>query len=362
MRALSALPLMLAAGCWKATYAEIPPDVLRFEPPVEAPRDWLLAPFEVGLECPDGANTRFHVLYPESATPDGEPMPAAVLYHSGAFDFVYAPKHGDPLSGTHFASPSRLGSEFAVRQVFATLGMYPDLYDVDRNDGLLAAALAEAGVAVMLPANCWGDLWGNETGGPDNDFPQDLFDRQGRAAAEWALRFLVDPLFASAFDLELPIAVDPTQVYALGLGEGGRAVAEVLSIDNDEDGVPDYELAGALVDSPPDDLRVFFDDAGLYGSTVEGLLRVFPDGPDATASGSMWAAPLPERVAYVYPGVETLYPDAVHDAGAAAVAAAGGWVYESPTPGHGVLNGGDDTGLARAAVQYLLTGERPPMR
>lgn len=351
------------AGCWKGTYTEIPPDILRFEPPVEAPLDWLLAPFEVNLRCPDGANARFYMLYPESATPDGAPMPAAVLYHSGSFDFVYAPEAGDPLGGTHFTSPSRLGSEFAIRQLFSTLGMYPDLYEQEQHDGLVATALADAGVAVMLPTNCWGDLWSNKSGGADNDFPQDLFDRQGLAAAEWAFRFLVDPLFASAFDVDLPVAVDPAEVYLIGLGEGGRAVAGVLSTDNDEDGVPDYSVAGALVDSPPDDLRVFFDDPGLYSSTVEGLDRIFPEGALRTAPGSIWAAPLPPNMAYVYPGEETVYPNKVHDAGAAAVAAhPNGWVYESPNPGHVVLNGGTDLGLARAAVEYLVSGTQPQAR
>ena len=81
------VPLVLA-GCWKDQYSEIPADVLRFQPPVEAPLDWLLAPIDVNLKCPDGTNTRFYLLYPESSAADGTPLPAAVLYHSGSFDFV----------------------------------------------------------------------------------------------------------------------------------------------------------------------------------------------------------------------------------------------------------------------------------
>lgn len=359
---VAVLVLPLAAGaCWKDDYAEIPPDVLRFEPPVDAPDGWLVAPFDVNLECPDDTTTRFYLLYPEEAAASGTPLPMAVLYHSGSFDFVFAPDPADPLTGTHFASPSRLTSEFAVRQVFTTLGMYPAQIETELHEGLLPTVLAENGVAVMLPANCWGDLWGNKSGGADNDFPSDFYFRQGRAAAEWAYKFAVDETFRLAFGVELPVVADPSQVYVVGLGEGGRAVAELLSIDNDADGVPDYPVAGALVDSSPDDLRVVFDDPGLYASTVEGLLRMFPGGVDRTTSGSLWAAPLPARIGYVHSVQDTAWPDAVHLAAAARIEAAGGWVHASPQPGSVLLNGGGDIGLARGAVGYLLTGQPPPL-
>lgn len=350
-----------AVGCWKDDLAEIPPDVLQFRPPVDAPRDWLVSPLEVGLECPDGENARFYVLYPRaSVATDAAAMPVAVLYPSGAFDFVYAPEPSDPLVGTHFAEPSRLSQAWAVRQVFTTLGMYPEQESVEVHEGLLPVALAEAGIAVLIPTDCWGDLWANKRGGADNDFAADFFFREGRSAAEWGFRFAVDPAFAEAFDVVLPFRVDPARVYAIGLGEGGRAVAEVLSLDNDEDGVPDHTVAGALVDSTPDDLRVYFADAGLYASTVEGLTRVFPSGPDATASGSFWSAPIPERFGYLYSSVDPVLPEAVH---AAALARLGdrAWVRDAEETVHVRINSGDPA-LARAAVAYLTDGTLPADR
>src|SRR5687768_7818498 len=209
---------LVLSGCWKDEYAEIPPDVLSFQPEVDAPRGWLVAPIDVSLECPDGTYDRFYVLYPEKEAREGTPVRTAIVYHSGAFDFVYAPNPSDPLAGTHYATPARLGSEFAVRQVFVTLGMYPEQDETEQHEGLLPTAFAEQGVAMMLPANCWGDLWANKSGGADNEFTGDFYFRQGRAAAEWAYRFVVDPLFAAAFDVTLPYTVDTSEVYAVGLG------------------------------------------------------------------------------------------------------------------------------------------------
>lgn len=351
----------LTAGCWKDEFAVIPPDVLQFQPPIEARRDWLVAPIDVSLECPDGQNARFYLLYPKEAAVEGAaPIPTAVLYPSGSFDFVYAPEPSDPLTGTHYADPSRLSGEWAIRQVFATLGMYPEQDTLEVHDGLLPVALAEAGIATMVPTNCWGDLWANRRGGNDNDFAADFFFREGRSAAEWAWRFVVDPAFAAAFDVELPIVVDPSQLYAIGLGEGGRAVAEVLSVDNDADGTPDYTVTGAIVDSSPDDLRVYFADAGLYASTVEGLTRIYPGGPDDTATGSFWSAAVPDRFGYLYSTTDPVLPPAVHDAVLARIGSRG-WVYASDEPVHVMLNG-TDIELARAAVEYLTDGTVPSRR
>jgi hypothetical protein len=346
-----------AAGCWKDEYAEVPIDVLTFQPEVEAPLDWLVAPIETELECPDGQKTRFYLVYPDGGS--DAPMPAAVLYHGGAFDFVFAPEANDPLASTHYAEPSRLTTEWAIRQVFATLGMYPDQTKEPSNEGLVATALVERGVAVMVPANCWGDLWANKPGGADNSFVDDFYFRQGRAAAEWSYRFLVDPLFASAFGVELPIQVDPAQTYAIGLQEGGRAVAELLHVDNDGDGVGDFVPAGVVVDSSPDDLTPLFADPALYATTLEGFARIYPEGTERVARGSLATVPVPTRTGYLHAIEDPNWPDSVHDAAAAHVAAAGGWVYASPLPVSGFLNGDGNLDLARDAVDFLLDGTVP---
>lgn len=335
-------------------YPVVPPDVLRFQPEIGGPADWSVSPIELPLQCPDGEPGRFYVLYPDRV-PAG-PMPAAVLFHSGSFDYVYAPEPGAPLEGTHFAEPSRLDSEWAVHQVFVTLGMYPEQDATESHDGRLAVALAEAGVAVLLPSNCWGDLWADQPGAVDNEFGADLFSRQGRAAAEWSWQLLADPTFGPLFDVQLPFTPDPTSLYAIGLGEGGRAVMELSSIDHDADGSPDYAIAGAVVDSPPDDLRVYFDDAGLFASTVEGLSRIFPAGPAQAESGSAWAAPLPDRFGYLYSTGDPRLPTELNEAAVERLTAAGAWVDASEDVRHVRVNGGADPALAERVVQFLTTG------
>jgi hypothetical protein len=317
------------------------------------------------MTCPDRGAAPFHLLYPGSAAAEGaDPLPIALLFPSGSFDFVYAPDPGDPLAGTHYAEPSRLTEDWSRERAFTTLGMLPadpDTPPVEIHDGSLAAALAFDGVAVLIPPSCWGDLWADAVGERSNDFAEDFFVREGYTAARWSWALAADPAFGEAFDAPLPIAVDPDEVYAIGLGEGGRGVAELLSTDLDADGIPDLPLAGALLDSPPDDLRLYFADAGLYASTVEGLSRVFPSGPDATATGSLWAAPLPARIGLVASTRDPVLLEGMLDAALERLGSAeGGWVHLVDEPVHVLLDGGaDDADLASIAVGWLRTGTAP---
>jgi hypothetical protein len=356
MRVLSIIigPALLC-GCWKLETAAIPPNVLEFEPASgEGPEDWVVRTLPVPLECPDDQDTSFYIVYPRKEPET--PMPAVVIYHSGSFDFVFAPSAEDPLAGTHFAEPGRLESAWAVRQVFTTLGMYPSTDPTETHTGLLAARLASAGFVVMLPANCWGDTWHNVRGRADNDFPSDFFSRDGRAAAEWGYRFLIDDFLADAFDVTVPVPIDKDAVYLIGLGEGGRAVSELLEVDNNEDGVPDLTPAGVVIDSAADDLRVYFDDPSLYGNTIAGLNRIFLGGRDDVDVGSLYHAPLPERVAYLYSDSDPAIPLAAHTATTDRLYRDGGWLYVDDAQGH-ILSNGANPELTDDLVHFLLTGE-----
>ena len=344
--------LLLLGGCWKLELAGVSDNLLEFEPEAGGPNGWLVGTVDSSLECPDGDPTAFYVVYPADGG-DG-PMPAAVLYHAGSFDFVLAPDAEDPLAGTHFAEPSRLDSRWALRQVFVTLGMYPDPDPLGANTGLLAATLAEQGVVVLLPTNCWGDLWHNRPGFAENEFGGDFFLREGRAATEWSFRALVDPLFADALSIELPVEIDTDEVYAIGLGEGGRAVGELLALDIDGDGTTDLTPAGALVDSWSDDLRVYFADPTLYGNRVAGLSRIFPDGAGETVAGSLHTAPLPPRLGYVYSTADAQIEPKTHQAFLDRVAADDRvWIHRDDAQAHVLLNG-FDAGLTEDAVDHLL--------
>jgi len=355
-------PLCAAAalsGCWKDELAELPPGILTFDPEVGgAPAGWVVEPIAVDLSCPDDTDAQFYLLYPESAVGAG-PMPAVTLYHSGSFDFVFAPDPADPLAGTHYAEPSRLTTEWANRQAFATLGMYPD-QDDEVHDGALPLAFAEQGIAVMLPTNCWGDLWHNAPGLADGDFSKDFFFRSGRASADWGYRFLVDPFFADLVGVTLPIEVDPTQTYAVGLGEGGRAVVELMNL-TDANGQRTFSPAGILVDSPLDDVRFMFADPTVYGNTVAGLERIHQDGVTEAEAGSFHALQgLPTRTGYLYSSADPTLPAETFQASADRLAGGQQWLYTAGQPQHVMLNRADNIDLARSAVNFLTTGVVPP--
>jgi hypothetical protein len=270
---------------------------------------------------------------------------------------VYAPTAADPLAGTHYAVPGRLDSGWAIRNLFVTLGMLPEETEAEVHTGVLPVALAEEGVAMMFPANCWGDWWHNRSGQSSNSFALDLFDREGRTSAEWGYQFLVDPVFAEGFGVELPVLIDPTSVYLIGLGEGGRAVTEVLSIDSDDDGVADHTPAGAIVDSLAEDLSIFYADPSSYGNAVAGLDRVF--NGSSVDEGSLVTATLPERFGYLLALGDDQVPIAAHyRAMDLLLDDPAKWVYSDSASRHILLNS-DNLQLARDAVAYLKTGVVP---
>lgn len=351
---------VLLVGCWSTELTELPDAEVAFDPEVgDAPEGWMVAALDVNLTCPNGSDVRFYALYPSDAATSGQPVPTAVVYHSGAFDFVYAPTTEDPLAGTHYASPSRLDGGWAIRNIFVTLGMLPDEVEGETHSGVLPRALARDGVAMIFPSNCWGDWWHNRSGVAGNDFDADLFGRDGRTAAVWGFQLASTPGAALAIlGDELPFVPDPAEVYAIGLGEGGRAVTELLSIDEDADGVADHQPVGAIVDSTADDLSIYFADPALFGNAVAGLSRIFPDSD--TGPGSMLTASLPARFGYLYALQDPQIPRASHlNAMDRLLPDTSKWVYVTDSSRHVLLNS-DDEQLATDAVSYLRTGVVPP--
>lgn len=343
------LLLLLPAigGCWKTDLTELPEGLIAFDPAADAPEGWVVQGFEVDqIDCPDGFSPTFYLVYPEA--PAG-PMNSAVLLHSGAFDYVLSPSANDPLSGDHYQPVSRLSRDWSVERVFVTLGMYPNDDAVEEHDGAVAAALAARDVAFMAPANCWGDWWHNAVPGAENDILGDQFQRNGRQAAEAAFRMMNEPGFASALRVELPIELTGT-TYIVGLGEGGRGVAEILNADDA------YRAAGVVIDSSVDDMRPYYDaaDPGLYREIMGGLNRIFPDGRDTTMSGSITqTGVLPEKVAYVYSSLDDKIPVGAHDAAVARLQAyPGGFVYDAKRPDHVFLNA--DPELAAQVLDFVV--------
>lgn len=262
--------------------------------------DIVLQPFHYdGLSCPDGNPATFYAVYPE--TIEG-PVPIVIVFHAGAFDYVESRADGsipawDSDEAVFYSGSNRFSSDWAADKVFETLGLLDEVIDpTETNLGILPAALADAGTFALYPANCWGDLWHNETGPRNNNWEADGgVHRDGRYLA-WVMTSIAnpDPEVATGMRTELgldglPISLDASGVYIVGLGEGGRAAAELRIRDLIQD-VPNQDAAvikGMVLDSPIDNLYRLVSDDVTFGAINDGIARIYPDHNDDDGDGQI---------------------------------------------------------------------------
>jgi hypothetical protein len=297
-------------------------------------------------------------------------MPLAVMFHSGTFDYVFLPRADAPTSGQTYqeslreSNTNRLTSEWAITQVFTTLGLYPNYNTNEVHAGSLPAALAEKGIAMLLPANCWGDNWHNRSSLAENNFAADFFFRNGRTAAEFAYLHATSS-FPPGNPLELPIDVDLDRVYLVGLGEGSRAVSELLSLreNTGESSAPfSYDPAAVFMDSAIDDLRPYYDNNGPtnYPIIRSGLNRIFPGGQGTVMPGSLAWTPLnniPDRIGFLYSANDSYIPEGANELALLRLeerAPSDGWVFESVEPARILSNA--DALLAKSIADFLVEG------
>lgn len=196
-----------------------------------------------GYECPDGRTARIYYVEPDGVP---GPRPLAVIFHGRAFDYV-------DLQGVHYESVDRLNSPWAATRVQEVLGLVDDA--TQPAEGAWVGALLEAGWSVALSTNCWGDLW---HGRGNNDLAGEHFLRLGS--------YLASETIQLARERE---GVSTQRVLAIGLGEGGRAVAELIG-----DGV---HLDAVVIDSSPDWLAPVVTETAANQDYVAGLLRIWDD-------------------------------------------------------------------------------------
>lgn len=339
----------LLSGCFKlpADMAELDDSIVPFDNPFVLRDDVVIEGFNTELQCPDGSLARFHMVYPEDMT---EPAPVAIVLHSGSFDYVLKPGEDGPLSGPHYHASSRLNGEFAVRKVWETLGLQIDDVDpAEDNQGTLPAALANAGVVQLIPGNCWGDMWHNEEGLQGNEVEYDGFPRNGRAFASWMVRLLVDDDFAVSQGVDIPAMIDLDSLYLFGLGNGGRGVLELLQDPN----LP--AVAGAMVDSTPDNLAAFTEHPIDFGDEIEGIKRIFGEEnlADIGTQSFTGDVELPGRFYYLWSSSDPQLPRASMEPAAAALdGRLGVVVHNTGTQGHVLSN--SDIDLAREIVNVLF--------
>lgn len=367
MRTLAFLSLVALSGCWKTEFNTISETRIAFEPSDAVERGWWVEKFDTELICPNGENSRLYVIYPDAAdirfNEDAPEMPLAILFHSGSFDYKFLPQPNEPLFGSSYRSTvdgqSFLRGAWSVERTFATLGLYPNDDRTELHDATLPIALVNRGIAVLMPTNCWGDFWHNRTGVAENDYSSDYFFRDGRTAAEFAWAYATRP-FPPGNPVDFPIAVDDDRIFLIGLGEGSRAVSELLHA-KDSSGDPLYTPAGLVFDSPIDDLRPYYDRANeSFRKVANGLDRIFPEGRSQVMSTAYATAPFanqPARTALLYSTNDTRIPN---NANAQAIErilgpnVSEGWVYEGIEAEHILTNSNAE--LAEVVVDFLAQG------
>lgn len=297
-----AVALVLLSGCWRTDEPVSYSTIYLENPSLEA--ETMVQTYTTQLSCPgsrDAADTeaaRFYAVYRSDIQPD---PPVAIVFHSGAFDYVVNPRAANPLEGDHFRSTTgtwaadRLSRSWASERVFSTLGMGdPEVDPGETHTGTLAAWLANRGVLALYPANCWGDLWHNEQGSmAENDYGGDYFYRNGRTFAWWMVAGLTGLVNVkvvdengetSDFTPPVPVTVDPANALPIlsliGLGDGGRGVGELALRMTDDDLYdasqellipPIYSM---MVDSSPDALAPYVT-GSLAAYDAAGLGRIF---------------------------------------------------------------------------------------
>jgi len=287
MRTSAITLFALLTGCWKLDDTIISYDVVPLDNLHVVNEHLVVQTFEPSppLECPDGEAATFYAVYDSTIT---TPVPAAIVFHSGAFDYVKNPAQDNYLAGTHFAPEDRLNRPWAQTRVFSMLGMWGETIDPsESHTGALVTALAQDGVMVLLPANCWGDLWHNHSGGrQENDYTTERFYRDGLALASWMYRVATDESFATGHNVGLPLQIDTDHIALAGLGDGGRAVSELLWLLTDVS-YADVQIESVILDSTPDDMGWYYEQPSQFADTITGLERIFDDQVEDISTYSM---------------------------------------------------------------------------
>lgn len=254
-------------GCYKdfQDLAEINLQDIPFENPDLEAVGAQVSTFTADLDCPDGEPATFFAVYPVNSTPSR----IAIVFHSGAFDYQ------DFTEEVGFHSPSRMNQQWAREKVWDTLGMNTQTMDPSEiNTGALATALLDANVVQLYPANCWGDLWHNQAEATDNNYDLESFNRSGRTFAYWMTQLIQNPNFPGVSDFQIAQPFDTSEIYWIGLGNGSRAIAELLHL-----GVT--PPTGILLDAPLGSLQPYREEADSFVEHNKALDRIFIE--DCTA-------------------------------------------------------------------------------
>jgi hypothetical protein len=361
---MNPISLIFLVGCWKE-FDQLPQvdiNKIPFENSQLQIDSVFVSILDSNLMCPDGQTAPIFVVYPETE----EALPVAVIFHSNPVAFI------TDFERSNAQLPDRLSADWVENKLWETLGLSKNPQDLyEDNQGYLPTALAENGFVQIYPGNCWGDFWHSD---PEN-FPnaehiaiesdeEDTanmsepmfgeFTRMGRKMALSTINALSDPTLASEMGLDFPQAINAQEQHWIGLGEGGRAILELLALESIQDNLP----SSVILDSVPMNLQPYLDAPTSFPLEYGTLSNVFvgEEGyPLSDLSMYSWnRVTFPERVGLIWSNGDTKMPQAALGDAVTGIAVEQFWQEDQNKSGHVFLN--RDITLARRAVQFMKTG------
>lgn len=353
---MNILLLSMLTGCWKEfdKLPQIDRKAFPFENEYLETQDVMITIVPTSLRCPDGKPASFFTVYP----PSEDPLPVAIVFHAGAVGYVsdYSASQGRFLE--------HLETEWAENKVWETMGMAGSIPGSEKSNGAITAALADAGFIQLYPINCWGDYWHNDPelyNNAENIEEQEdtslqdvvdvtRFSRQGLTMAKRIVDILQEPSVADEEGFEIPTNYNTTQIYWVGLGDGGRAIIELL--------LQGESAQGVLLDSTPMDLQPYVNNQ-TFPLESQTISQVFVgDGgfPFDDLSAWSWSTVTnwPDKTGLIWSNGGSGTPKTTIEGAAEQLLANGYWVKDTNQTGHIFLN--QNINLARGSVQFLLTG------
>jgi hypothetical protein len=333
------MPLLalIAGGCWTTELPELEPGVLDFAPRgAEAPENWAVQAWpQADMLCPDGQLAQFWLVYPvESAVM----LPAAVVFHDNALDYS---SDSEAPNISAFRAESQLTADHATLEVFDLMGM-----GTGSGSGALVAALAQSGHMVVLPSNCWGDLYANGLEQRPNDPAVDGFVRRGFDSAEFGFRMVSDEAWATINRVALPVPIDYSAPVAIGIGDGGRAVSELLG--------EEFTVPTAVLDAPLDDVSAYYEQPGTFPNEAATLDRLFTDVDDANVASLANTIVAPGRTAYLWSRLDPKIPSGANNGAIDRLNADGAaWIVETGSLEHAPL--ANDATLAADVTTWIAS-------
>ena len=258
----------------------------------------------------------------------------------------------------------------ANARVWQLLNIGDQALETGVNDqGTLIAMLANAGVAMLIPTNCWGDLWYNAPDTNPNAVSEEII-RQGRSMARLAVALPGELVTQEALGVQDHFAsIDSTNVHWIGLGDGGRAPIELMLDGSAPSG-------GLAFDSTPADWTSYVSSSAHEDTTELLMAMTNSSTPESLAvslpSMSMnGVSSFPDKTAWIWSNGDSFVPlpalisgaenitnwSAGNFDSAPAVGEPGAWITDRSLTGTVFSNA--DASLSSQLVSYLITGLIP---